>query len=127
MANTISIKVEGGATISNVPFTTGMNVQQALEAAYNSFSNPPNIPTISFWLEYYGTSLGYLVTNMDGVTQQGSKYWMLYVNGILATEGIDSTILSDNDVVSFKYESYSEEIHGHTIMKQFHLAKTRNG
>ncbi len=127
MANTISIEIQGGATINSIPFTTGMDVQQALEAAYNTFLNPPTIPTISFWVEYYGsyegTYLGYQVTNMDGVTQQGDKYWMLYINGTLATEGIDSTVLSDNDIVSFKYESYSDEIHEQTIMKQVHLSK----
>lgn len=130
MSNTITVQVEGtgGTTVNNVPYTSGMNAQQALEAAFNTFTNPPTLPTINFWLEYFGTYhqtyLGYMVTNMNGITQQGSNYWMLYVNDTQATKGIDSTTLSDGDTVSFKYEAYSEEKHGHTILKHYHSAKT---
>lgn len=122
----ITLTVSGGSSISNIPYTSGMNVQQALEAAYNTFVNPPDIPTINYWLEFFGSyqgvDLGYQVTMMDGTIQQGSKYWMLYVNNTIATNGIDQTILNDGDEVEFKYETYSEELHGHTIMKLVHAA-----
>lgn len=125
MPNTISLAVQGGATINNIPWTNGMNVQQVMEAAYNTFVNPPMLPRLSYWVEYFGASLGYFVSMLDGTTQMGNKYWMLYVNDVLATGGIDATIVNDGDAVSFKYQAYSPGLHGHTLMAQVHALKTK--
>ncbi len=120
----ITLTVAGGSSITGIPFTAGMNVQQVLEAAYNKYTNPPSIPPLSFWLDYYGTSdgiyLGYLVTMMDGTSQQGDMYWMLYVNGTLATAGIDQTTVTDGSTISFMFQSYSDHLHGQSVMKQVH-------
>ncbi len=120
----ITLTVAGGATITGIPYTAGMNVQQVLETAYNKFINPPAMPPLNYWLDYYGTSngiyLGYLVTMMDGTAQQGIMYWMLYVNGVIAQQGIDQTIVGDGSTVAFMYQSYSEQLHGGTVMQHVH-------
>jgi hypothetical protein len=126
----ITLKVTGGNTITGIPYTSQMNVQKALEAAYNIYINPPTIPPLSFWVEFFGSYngvyLGYMVTQLDGTTQQGSMYWMLYINNVVATGGIDETILSDGDEIEFNYQTYSESIHGHTILKQVNELKNNN-
>jgi hypothetical protein len=123
----LSIIIEGGNTINGIPFTSQMNVQNALESAYNSSIYPPAFPPLSFVIEYFGSYngqyLGYFVTQMDGTAQQGSKYWILYVNNVAATSGIDQTILNDGDQIEFRYETYSETLHGKSIFKQVIAAK----
>lgn len=123
----ISLTISGGSNITGIPYVSGMNVQAALEAGYNLYVNPPSIPPLSFWIEFFGTYqgsyLGYLVTMMDGTAQQGTMYWMLYVNNTVATGGIDQTIVNDGDEIEFKYESYSDQLHGATVMKLVHMLK----
>jgi len=123
----ITLKINNGSTtktVEDVPYTSNMNAQQALEAAYNTVTIPPAFPLFSYWMDYFGTEndvyLGYLIQSMDGLTAFGSKYWMLYVNGALSNEGIDSTTLSDSDSVEFKYQQYSQQEHENTVWSQFH-------
>lgn len=120
-AQTVTLTISDGTVINNIPWTQGMNVQSALEAAYNLSVNPPTPSPLSFWVEYFGSSngtyLGYIVTMVDGVSQMGDMYWFLYVNQVAAVNGIDSTTLNAGDHVQFKYEQYSEKLHGGTVMR----------
>lgn len=116
IANTVTITIEPeGKTIAGIPWTSGMNVQQALELAYDI---PPNL---SFAIQFYGASLGYLVIMVDGTFDAGDDYWFLYVNGVLSNYGIDYTILNAGDVVGLVYEDYDHSKHGSTI----HAAKRK--
>lgn len=125
---TVTLTISDGTVMNNIPWTQGMNVQSALEAAYNISVNPPTPSPLSYWIEYFGTSsgvyLGYLVTMVDGITQMGNMYWFVYVNQVSATSGIDSTTLNAGDQILLKYEPYSEELHGNTMMKLVHQLKT---
>ena len=115
IANSVTITIEPeGKTIAGIPWTSGMNVQQAMERAY---SVPPGL---EFALQYYGASLGYAVIMIDGTFNAGNEYWFLYVNGILSSTGIDETILNDGDVVGFVYEAYNESTHTHALHKAIH-------
>ena len=110
IANTVTVTVSPeGKTIPNIPWTEGMNAQTALERAYGI---PPGL---SFALQYYGPSLGYLVIMIDGTFDAGNDYWFFYVNGVLSPTGVDSTILNAGDVLGFVYESYDEAKHSETI------------
>ena len=107
---TVAIIVEpGGKTISAIPWTQGMNVQQAMEHAYEL---PPGL---SFALQYYGSKRGYKVIMVDGVADQSNNYWFLYINGALSQGGIDTTQLNPSDVVTLTYQPYSEALHGSTM------------
>jgi len=103
-----------GADIT-VPFASGMNVQDALEAGFQTHADP----RFSFALKYFGT-LGYEVTELDSIANQvGSEpdsylFWALYVNGILSPTGIDQTGLSDGDQVKWRYQRYMADEHAGT-------------
>ena len=106
---TVAIIVEpGGKTISAIPWTQGMNVQQAMERAYELS------PRLSFALQYYGSNQGYKVIMVDGVADQSNSYWFLYINGGLSQGGIDTTQLNPSDVITLTYQPYSEALHGST-------------
>lgn len=106
----ITINITDGPTLT-CPFTPGMNAQQALEGAYN------NAPAGSFTyaLQYYGASLGYLVLMINetyesfysGTAQTPFYFWEFLVNGIVSPTGIDSTILNDNDILTFEFYTYN--------------------
>jgi hypothetical protein len=97
---TVAIVVEPeGKSISAIPWTEGMNVQQAMERAYEL---PPGL---SFALEYYGSKQGYKVIMVDGVADQSNHFWFLYINGALSQAGIDTTQLNPSDVVTLTYQS----------------------
>lgn len=113
ISNSVTLTISNeGKTISGIPWTSGMNVQTAMERAYDI---PPGI---EFALQYYGSSFGYLVLMVDGKFDTSTDYWFLYVNGVLSPNGIDSTILDDGDVVELKYQEYSESEHGNTVYRK---------
>jgi hypothetical protein len=89
--------------IPDVPWVSGMNAQAALEAAYNTKEDPGFL----FSLEYYGTSLGYFVEEIEQIGDQPGVYWEFFVNGVPADHGIDQVTLNAGDLVSFTYTYYS--------------------
>src|SRR6267378_817549 len=86
---TVAVETQQIGEIDNIPFQVGMNVQQAMEQAYNlhqdSFYN--------FEIGYFGTDLGYYVSTLDSIRAQvGSDpntflFWELLVNGNPPTKG----------------------------------------
>jgi hypothetical protein len=120
MPNTIKLIIQGGTEIDNILWTSNMNVQQVLEAAYNTFLNPPSIPMLNFWIAYFGPALGYMVTMLDGTAQMGNTYWILYMNAVVAPNGIDRTIVNAGDQIQFKYEVYSPSLHANTMVEKVH-------
>jgi Domain of unknown function (DUF4430) len=121
----VSIIVENAAPI-NVPWQPNMNVQTALEAAYNLIQDSTKF---SFAIEFFGTyqgppygPLGYMVIMLNGtfdLPNQG-KYWALLVNGKYATKGIDLTPLSPGDQVQFFNEPYSAQKHVNSAVEHRH-------
>ncbi len=93
--------------ISGVPWTTGMNAQQALEAAYDLRQDAH----YGFSVAYYGTVpvygyLGYFVEEIEQIGDQPGVYWQFFVNGEPSQTGIDRTILNAEDALTFEYQYY---------------------
>lgn len=102
----ISVSITGGP-VASVTYISGMNAQKALEQAEDVLQEE-----FIYSIEYYGSSLGYLV-NMINETYDTFKskskpyfYWEFLVNGSPSPTGIDQTILSDGDEISFTFKSY---------------------
>jgi hypothetical protein len=116
--STVQIVVSGGPTI-DVPWSQGMNVQQALEGAYNQVGQAAQF---TFALQFYG-QFGYLVMMInetyDSFISSAAPYfyWELLVNGAPSQTGIDSTILNAGDVVTFSFETYSQQKHEKSTLK----------
>ncbi|MNV06774.1 hypothetical protein D3C71_971730 [compost metagenome] len=104
----ITIKITDGPTLQ-ASWTNGMNVQQAMEKAYNAQSGK-----FTYSLQYFGSSLGYLVSMINETYEsfyfkEGPFFfWEFLVNGTVATHGIDNTTLNDGDVVTFEFIVYSQ-------------------
>ena len=49
-------------------------------------------------------SLGLFVESIQGVQNEGGKYWMLYINGTLSPAGVSNAIIHPGDVIEWKYE-----------------------
>src|SRR6202000_386273 len=111
MPITVSIAINGhvARTIANIPWSSGMNAQNALEQAYATVTG------YSFLLQYFGVPLGYEVMSFDGIAaQQGTDsgfYWEFTYNGNPARQGIDSTRLDDGDTLLFSSVAYNEAVH----------------
>jgi len=126
--NTVTVQIIGGVGPVPVPWTQGMNVQQALEGAYQVVhpSNP-----FTFALQFYGSPLGYLVVMINETydsfvsTSAPFWYWELLVNGVPATQGIDGTILNSGDAVAFNFEMYVSEAHQESTLKFKHEQQMR--
>jgi hypothetical protein len=113
---TVAVETQQIGEIDNIPFQHGMNVQQAMEQAYNlhqdSFYN--------FEIGYFGTDLGYYVSTLDSIRAQvGSDpntflFWELLVNGKPPHKGIDGTTLKDGDTIGWNYTHYTAERHAGT-------------
>ena len=98
----ITVSIIGGESYA-VDYIPEMNGQEALQAAYNKAKLQGSEFTYS--LQYYGTSLGYLV-DMINETYDTFKsnyspyyYWQFLLNGSPSNSGIDQTILNDGDII----------------------------
>jgi hypothetical protein len=127
MTVSVAIAIGGNVvrSIPNVPWSAGMNAQNALEQAYVSGLG------YSFLLQYFGAPLGYEVMAFDGISaQQGtdiSFYWEFIYNQSPAQQGIDSTILNDGDALLFSYVSYNVARHAGTRVEAVHNALRARG
>jgi Domain of unknown function (DUF4430) len=113
---TIAVFGDPVGKITDIPYTTGMNVQQVMEAAYDQASPAP----VSFVLQYFGHDLGYEIIAIDNVASQNGAafnaftFWALSINGVLSPTGIDETLVSDGDQIEWAYVAYSEAEHAGT-------------
>lgn len=121
----VKIQVEGNTPIS-IPWTRGMNAQDALEAAYNQVKNSSQF---SFATQFFGTyqsppngPLGYMVIMMNGTYDLPGqkKYWAFYLNGQLAMKGIDYTTLKPSDSIAFVNTPYDESMHSNSHLEAKH-------
>ncbi|MEM9681585.1 MAG: DUF4430 domain-containing protein, partial [Bacteroidota bacterium] len=109
----VTIEISGGPSFK-VEWQSGMNGQDALQKAFNSSTNQGDF---TYSLQYYGTSLGYLVDMINETYDTFiSKYepyyfWEFLVNGIPAKTGIDSTLISDGDTITFQFVTYNPTSH----------------
>ena len=119
---TVQVSVVGGPSVA-VPWFQGMNAQQALEGAYTQINNSS---VFTYALQYYGSSLGYLVVMMnetyDSFVSSSAPffYWQFCVNGSPASTGIDGVSLNPGDAISFSLEMYSSEAHKSTTLEIKH-------
>jgi Domain of unknown function (DUF4430) len=100
-----------------------MNAQNALEAIVN---DPANKNKFTFLLQFYGSTLGYLVDMINGTydtmtttgnTGQPYYFWDFLYNGSSSTKGIDSVLLQDNDTIGFNFEIYDPAQHTGTSLE----------
>ncbi len=122
----ITIRVTNGPTFSNVPYISGMNAQQAIEATYNSAS--PG--SFTYALQYYGSVLGYLVIMINETYETFNSsnapfyFWEYLINGVASSTGIDGTILNDNDTITFSFLAYTANIHADSTLHAKYQAKS---
>jgi hypothetical protein len=113
---TISINGQLDRTFDDIPWQSGMNVQQAMESAFGLESG------CDFALQYFGSTLGYEAIMIDNISQQAGTdaflFWELSVNGDVSSTGIDETILNDGNEVEWNYTAYSSNTHDSTRYKQ---------
>jgi hypothetical protein len=122
MAVTVTISVLGTqvAMIEDLPYVSGMNVQQVMEAAYAAEMTSPLKAVVEYTLEYYGPSFGYELVTLDSMSLQvgadgeSSAFWELLLNGQMTSTGIDSTFPADGDSIEWNYTIYSPDRHSGT-------------
>jgi hypothetical protein len=111
MAISIVIAVNGQPIrqINNVPWQADMTGQNAMEHAYGNAG-------YSFLLQYFGPQFGYEVVSIDNIAGQAGTdaylFWEFSVNGTVASQGVDETILNDGDQITWNYTMYNASAHG---------------
>jgi hypothetical protein len=126
-AGTVSVMVVGAPAIT-VPYTAGMNAQQALEGAYNAVGNPQQF---DYALQYFGSNFGYLVVMLNDTyesfksSSQPFYFWEFLVNGQVATSGIDNTTLNSGDAVAFELQVFSQQTAKASTLHAKYRAKFR--
>lgn len=128
---TVTIKVKDNAKLIQIPWRTDMNVQEALETAYDQEKNAGRL--FDFALQYFGyfeqEYLGYLVVMIDKIYDNPNNpndYWLFFVNGNLPQVGIDSYMVNVGDIIEFDYLPLAEELADslqHKTKQKFHSLK----
>jgi hypothetical protein len=118
-ANKVTVEVTGGPSV-DVAWTSGMSAQDALELAWNTINSTAKF---TFGLQYYGTSLGYMVfminETYDSYLSSAAPYfyWEFLVNNTPQSKGIDGTTLSSGDTVTFTFSPYIPQQHAGTTLQ----------
>ena len=122
----ITVSVEDGPSVT-LPWHSGMNAQDALEAAYQQINSTA---LFTYALQYYGPKLGYLVLMInetyDSFLSSAAPffYWEFLHNGKQSPTGIDSTTLNDGDVIAFQFTIYNAVTHATTPVGEKHRLRT---
>jgi hypothetical protein len=109
----VTVSVIGGPTVS-VDWTPGMNVQLALEGAYDVLKGQSEL---TYALQYFGSQLGYLVIMINETYESFMSsshpffFWEFLVDGTPSQTGIDTTVLNAGNVVTFELQAYDAEGH----------------
>jgi hypothetical protein len=115
MAVKITVSITGVQVgeIAHISYHPHMNVQRAMEEAYNLHGDR----AFNFSIQYFGSNLGYEVVTLDSIANQvGSDsgayvFWALSVNGTLSPTGIDGTHLNAGDSVEWNYQAFEPAQH----------------
>ncbi|HYR21480.1 MAG TPA: DUF4430 domain-containing protein [Chthoniobacterales bacterium] len=125
--NSVTVQVVGGPTVS-IPFSAGMNAQQAIEGAYDSLNKQSEF---TYGLQYFGARLGYLVVMINETYESFISsahpfyFWEFFVNGQPAKAGIDQTNLNADDVIAFELKTYSPNIAAESTLHAKYKARIR--
>jgi len=117
--NVVTVQVVNGPSVE-VLWTHGMNAQQALEDACNILNR---IDQFTFALQYYGSTLGYLVEMINETYDtfmskaEPFYYWEFFHNDQPSQTGIDHTILNSGDTISFSYELFQDQKHRNSLLR----------
>jgi hypothetical protein len=125
--STITVQVVGGPSVT-IPFTAGMNAQQAIEAAYDALNKQSEF---TYALQFFGTQLGYLVVMINETYESFISsahpfyFWEFLVNQKPASTGIDQTTLKAGDIVAFELKTYSAAIAAESTLHAKYQARIR--
>ncbi len=86
-------------TNNNIPWVAGMNVTVGLSSA-NGCGSALTVTTSQF------PPYGSFVTAINGIAAPANQYWGLYINGTLASYGIDFQQVNAGDAISFSCTPY---------------------
>jgi hypothetical protein len=122
MSEQVTIEITGGPSVS-VPWTSGMSAQDALELAWNAINSTAKF---TFGLQYYGTTLGYMVfmvnETFDSFVSSAAPYfyWEFLLDGAPQNQGIDSTKLASGQKATFTFTQYVAAQHAGTALEAKH-------
>jgi hypothetical protein len=121
----VTIEIAQGPTMT-IPFTAGMNAQQAIEKAFDSQGQSAGF---TYALQYFGANLGYLVIMINETYESFISsshpfyFWEFLVNGQPAASGIDNTTLKAGDVIRFELRTFSEAVPASSTMHAKYRAR----
>lgn len=95
MQDKVTIAIDGG-TATEVSFTAGMTVHEAMQ-------NADAMGAFQYETSDH-SSLGVFVESINGIGEDSGKNWILRVNGKLATVGASGYELQSGDQIAWTYE-----------------------
>lgn len=124
----ITVEITNGPSFS-VPWTSGMNAENALQLAYNSQGSQS---LLTYATQFYGSNMGNLVIMVNETYESFPAkasylpfyYWEFLVNGQPSVKGVDFTILNDNDIVTFTFTPISAAVPKQSTIHVKHSYKT---
>jgi len=92
------------ATISVLDKTYPVQIDEG-SSVYDAMQSLMKQGLVSFTAKEY-SGMGYLIEEFNGTKNDNASgtYWVYYINGKSADEGISSYIIKPNDTISWKYE-----------------------
>ena len=129
--NPVTIKIKDNSKTIEIPWRQDMNIQEALETAYDQEKKAGR--QFDFAIQYYGyfgqDYLGYLVVMIDKIydsPNDPNDYWLFYVNGDLAQVGIDNYMVNAGDLIEFDYLPLASATADNILQKAKHEFYSKN-
>ena len=123
--NSVTIKDNYNHKEVSITWRADMNVQEALETAYNTEKQAGR--NFDFAVQYFGDSgqeyLGYLLVMLNKTYDDPNNttdYWLYSINGVSAQVGIDDYMVNAGDTIEFDYIPIATADTTNTIHKAKH-------
>jgi hypothetical protein len=123
----ITLVIVGGPIIT-VPFDAGINAQQVMERAFDLVNDRKKF---DYALEYFGTSLGYLVVMINDTyesfisSSEPFYFWEILVDNHPASTGINHLPLQAGATLTFELRPYGAGITSKSTMHAKYQARLR--
>ncbi len=95
---TVALKVDNGENVITYEITTDNST------AFGVLEQAEKETDLTFQSDYFEEFQSHIINSINGIDSTDSNYWIFYLNGEMASVGVDQQYVKDGDIILFKYE-----------------------
>lgn len=95
---TVTLNVDTGEDIFKY------QIQTDNSTAFGVLEKARERTDLTFQADYNEKYQSHIINSINGVESTDTAYWIFYLNGEMASVGVDQQYIQDGDIINFKFE-----------------------